>query len=202
MMATLQAQIEATLDEQYPVGGIDHRIISGLGTGEYYECIDGDDFGVILRHVVHAIFDQKRVVGLDVGIIHNVAKMDATIKKGRIHISFVVHVHKPIIAFLNFSYVLINHPQNEGQLGLKKGSLRVEDKTRRFDLKAKTALKAMQTTRIARQELSNLSNVLKKTWPRHLQMIGYDGELTAVHLHIEDTELCISLAGQAKRVSM
>ncbi len=199
--ATLQAQIEATLDEQYPVGGIDDRIISGLQTGEYHERVNAEDFSMILRHVVHTIFDQKRVVGLDVGIVHNVAKMKVSIKKGEIDIAFTVHVHKPIVAFLNFSYVLINHPQKDGQLGLKKGTLRVKDKTRRFDLKAKTALKAMQTTRIARQELSDLSDVIMKTWPRHLHTIGYDGGLTAVRLRVENDVLCIYLEGWAEKDS-
>ncbi len=202
MIAILQAQIEETLDEQHPVGGIDDRIISGLRMGEFYECVNADDFNSILRHVVHTIFDQKRVVGLDVGIVHNVAQMDVSIKKGEIDIAFVVHVHKPIVAFLNFAYILINHPEKEGQLGLKKGSLRVKDKTRRFDLKAKTALKAMQTTKIARQELGNLSDVIKKTWPRHLQTIGYDGELTAVRLHVEGDVLRVSLKGSVEEINM
>ncbi len=200
MTATLQAQIEATLDEQYPVGGIDDRIIRGLQMGKFYERVNAEDFSAILRHVVYTIFDQKRVVGLDVGIVHNVVQMDVTIKKKEIDIAFVVHVHKPIVAFLNFAYVLINHPEKDGHLGLKKGSLRVKDKTRRFDLKAKTALKAMQTTKIARQELSDLSDVIKKTWPRHLQTIGYDGELTAVRLHVEDDALCVSLEGSVEKI--
>ena len=192
---TLRAQIEANLDELYPVGGVDDRIIRGLQVGEYHERINAEDFGVILRHVVHTIFTQKRVAGFDVGIVHNVAQMNVVIKNNAINIKFVVHVHKPIVAFLHFAYVLVNHPRQEGHIALRKGSLKVNDKTRRFDLKAKTALKAMQTTKLARNELSDLSAVIQNTWPLHLQSIGHDGELTAVRLHVEGDVLCVYLEG-------
>ena len=76
----LRAQIETNLDELYPVGGVDDRIIHGLQVGKYHERINAEDFGIILRHIVHTIFAQKRVAGFDVGIIHNVAKMNVTIK--------------------------------------------------------------------------------------------------------------------------
>ncbi len=191
----LRAQIEANLDELYPVGGVDDRIIHGLQDGKYHERINADDFGVILRHVVHTIFAQKRVAGFDVGIVHNVAKMNVIIEDDEIDIAFTVHVHKPIIAFLNFAYVLMNDPQEGGHIALKKGSLKVENKTRRFDLKAKTALKAMQTTKLAQNELSDLSVVIESTWPLHLQTVGYDGEITAVRLHVEDDLLCVFLEG-------
>ena len=194
----LRAQIEANLDELYPVGGVDDRIIHGLQAGAYHERINAEDFGVILRHVVHTIFAQKRVAGFDVGIVHNVAKMNVTIKDNEIDIAFVVHVHKPIIAFLNFAYVLMNDPQDEAHIALKKGSLKVENKTRRFDLKAKTALKAMQTTKLAQNELSDLSVVIENTWPLHLQTLGHDGELTAVRLHVEEDVLCVFLEGSIK----
>ncbi len=191
----LRAQIEANLDELYPVGGVDDRIIHGLQDGTYHERINAEDFGVILRHVVHTIFAQKRVAGFDVGIVHNVAKMNVIIEDDEIDIAFTVHVHKPIIAFLNFAYVLMNDPQEGGHIALKKGSLKVENKTRRFDLKAKTALKAMQTTKLAQNELSDLSVVIESTWPLHLQTVGYDGEITAVRLHVEDDLLCVFLEG-------
>jgi len=197
----LRAQIEANLNELYPIGGVDDRIIRGLQAGMYHERINADDFGIILRHIVHTIFAQKRVAGFDVGIVHNVAKMNVTIKNEEINIAFVVHVNKPIVAFLNFAYVLINDPEEENCLALKKGTLRVEDKTRRFDLKAKTALKAMQTTRLARSELSDLSMVIEKTWPLHLQTLGHDGELTAVRLQIEDDMLSVFLEGSIEGIT-
>lgn len=192
---TLRARIEANLDELYPVGGVDDRIIRGLRGGEYHERMNADDFGVILRHIVHTIFSQKRVAGFDVGIVHNVAKMNVTIANDEIDIAFVVHVHKPIIAFLNFSYVLVNDPENENRIALKEGTLQVENKTRRFDIKAKTALTAMQTTRLAQSELSDLSVVIETTWPLHMQTLGHDGRLTAVNLHIENDALCVFLQG-------
>lgn len=191
----LRAQIEANLDERYPVGGVDDRIIRGLHKGEYHERINADDFGIVLRHIVHTIFSQKRVAGFDVGIIHNVAKMNVTIANNEIDIAFVVHVHKPIVAFLNFAYVLVNDPKKESHIALKKGTLKVENKTRRFDIKAKTALTAMQTTRLAQSELSDLSVVIETTWPLHLRTLGHDGELTAVRLHIENDVLCVFLQG-------
>lgn len=191
----LRAQIEANLDELYPIGGVDDRIIRGLQEGEYQERINADDFGVVLRHIVYTIFSQKRVAGFDVGIVHNVVKMDVTIENNEIDIAFVVHVHKPVVAFLNFAYVLINDPEDETRISLKKGTLKVENKTRRFDIKAKTALTAMQTTKLAQSELSDLSVVIETTWPLHLQTLGHDGELTAVNLHIEDDLLCVFLQG-------
>ena len=59
----------------------------------------------------------------------------------------------------------------------------------------------MQTTRLARNELSDLSIVIENTWPLHLQTLGHDGELTAVHLRIEDDVLCVFLEGSIEGIT-
>jgi len=149
-----------------------------------------------LRNVVYTMFAQQKVAGVDVGLVHNVATMNVDIADGEADIDFIVHIHKPIVAFLEFQYTLINNETTDDSLSLKKGSLRINEKTRRFDLKAKAALTAMNVTRITQHEMNNMTEIIAKTLPPQLlerrQVVG---ELLTVQMTLNETTMNVLLVG-------
>jgi hypothetical protein len=111
-------------------------------------------------------------------------------------VSFVVHIHRPIVAFLEFSYVLANDPAGHpGRIGVKKGTLRVEEKTRRLDLKAKAALAAIDVEGIARRELMDIPGIIVSTLPPQLARLGVIGTITKVELGFQDSHMDLCLEG-------
>jgi antitoxin component of MazEF toxin-antitoxin module len=198
----LRSQIESVIARHYPTDDIETRIADTLiESGEFHEDITAAELAVILRNVVYVMFAQQKVAGVDVGILHNVPIMKVTLAEGQADIEFVVHVHKPIIAFLEFKYALINdHDTSVKRLTVKNGSLRVNEKTRRFDLKAKAALAAMNVPRIARQEMSDTAAVIRRTLPTQLQQKGITGELKEIVLRLNSDTLSIYLQGDFIRL--
>ena len=150
----LRSQIESVTSRRYSTDEIESHIADALvEQGEFHKNITAAELEIILRNVVYVMFAQQKVAGIDVGILHNVPIMKVKLAEGQADVEFVVHVHKPIVAFLEFKYSLINDDDTAvKRIMVKNGSLRVNEKTRRFDLKAKTALAAMNVPRIARQE--------------------------------------------------
>jgi hypothetical protein len=196
----LQAQIESTVSTVYSTTGIEERIAHALlATGEFYENIEPADLEVILRNIVYVMFSRQKVAGRDIDILHNVPIMNVAIDDGQAHIDFVVHIHKPIVVFIEFNYTLINHhDEDEKRLCLKEGSLRIKEKTRRFDVKAKAALTAMNVPKIARQEMSDLTEVICRTLPSQLKKKGVTGELQEIKLSLNEHTLCVYLTGDFK----
>jgi hypothetical protein len=142
------------------------------------------------------MFARQKVAGREIGILHNVPLMQVEINNEEAHVEFVVHIHKPIIVFIEFKYTLVNHEDEDNKcLCLKEGSLRVKEKTRRFDVKAKAALTAMNVPKIARQEMSDLTNVICRTLPDQLRHKGITGQLETIKLSLNDHSLCVSLTG-------
>lgn len=196
----LQAQIESTVTTVYSTAGIEERIAQALlATGEFYENIEPADLEVILRNIVYVVFSRQKLAGRDIDILHNVPIMNVAIDDGQAHIDFVVHIHKPIVVFIEFNYSLINHhDEGEKRLCLKEGSLRIKEKTRRFDVKAKAAMTAMNVPKIARQEMSDLTEVICRTLPDQLQKKGVTGELQEIKLLLNEHTLCVYLTGDFK----
>lgn len=193
----LQAQIEEAAARVYSTDDVEERIARALVTrGEFCEDISSADLEVILRNIVYVMFARQKVAGREIGILHNVPLMQVEINNEEAHVEFVVHIHKPIIVFIEFKYTLVNHEDEDNKcLCLKEDSLRVKEKTRRFDVKAKAALTAMNVPKIARQEMSDLTNVICRTLPDQLRHKGITGQLETIKLSLNDHSLCVSLTG-------
>jgi hypothetical protein len=193
----LQAQIEEAAARVYSTDDVEERIARALVTrGEFCEDISSADLEVILRNIVYVMFARQKVAGREIGILHNVPIMQVEINNEEAHVEFVVHIHKPIIVFIEFKYTLVNHEDEDNKcLCLKEDSLRVKEKTRRFDVKAKAALTAMNVPKIARQEMSDLTNVICRTLPDQLRHKGITGQLETIKLSLNDHSLCVSLTG-------
>ncbi len=193
----LQAQIASTVKTVYSTSDIEGRIAQALlATGEFYENIEAVDLEIILRNIVYFIFARQTVAGRDIDILHNVPIMKIEIDGGQANVDFVVHIHKPIVVFIEFNYTLVNHPDDgEKRLCLKEDSLQIKEKTRRFDVKAKAALTAMNVPKIARQEMSDLTEVICRTLPGQLKKKGVTGKLENIRLSLNDHTLCVYLMG-------
>jgi hypothetical protein len=199
----LQAQIESTVTSVYSTAGIEERIAQALlAKGEFYENIEATDLEIILRNIVYVMFSRQTMAGRDIDILHNVPIMHVEISEEQAHVDFVVHIHKPIIVFIEFEYTLVNHPDDEEKrLCLKEGSLRIKEKTRRFDVKAKAGMTAMNVPKIARQEMSDLTEVIRRTLPAQLKRKGVTGELKNIKLSLNDRTLCVYLMGEFERLA-
>ena len=194
----LQAQIEDAAANVYSAEDIEGRIAQALlAQGEFYENIDVADLEIILRNIVYVMFSRQTMAGRDLDILHNVPVMRAQISEEKAHVEFFVHIHKPIIVFIVFEYTLINCPdENEKRLRLKEGSLRIKEKTRRFDVKAKAGLTAMNVPKIARQQMSDMTEVIRRTLPAQLKRKGVTGKLSKIRLSLNDHTLCVYLLGE------
>ncbi|MDX1616273.1 MAG: hypothetical protein R3300_18315 [Candidatus Promineifilaceae bacterium] len=194
----LRQHIEAVSRRAYSTEEIELRIADSLlHEGRFEADIDGKELAIILRNVVYTMFDRHKLAGLSVGLVHNVPTMRVRLRDREADIYYVVHVHKPIVAFLEFSYTLINDPVAVApRLRLKRGTFRYAEKTRRFDLKAKAALAAVNITGLARQELSNVSQIINQTLPPRLEHHGLNGILNCVELTLNNQSLRVCLEGK------
>ena len=141
----LRSQIEAAAAEKHSTEQIEDMIADSLLTdGQFLGRLDARQLALIMRNVVYNVFDQHKIGGRNLGLIHNVPSMKVAIKESQAQVCFVVHIHRPIVAFLQFKYKLINDPVSIAPaVRLKTGSLSITEHTRRFDLKAKAALAAI-----------------------------------------------------------
>ena len=145
--AKLRRQIAVRLSELYPTSAIEARIAAELlAHGRFEDALDANELEIILRNVIHTLIAEQKVAGIDVSVVHNVHTIEVEIEDGEAHVSCLVHIHSPIVAFVNFAYTLINNEDSGDRIMLKPGTLIVDEKTRRFDLKAKAALGSEQTT--------------------------------------------------------
>ena len=193
----LRAQIEAVAAQQYPSEQIEYKIADELAkTGRFESRISAGELAVILRKLVYTMFSEHTVAGQGVNMVHNVATMQVSINEFQADISFVVHIHKPITAFLKFQYCLINDPVSvRPRLVLKHNTLTIKEHTRRFDLKSKAALAAINIEGIARRELSDPSRIIKATLPTQLEQHGLTGSFTCIEMTLTDQHLDLCLEG-------
>jgi len=159
--------------------------------------MNAKELALILRNLIYVIFSQQQFGGRDVKLVHNVPSMKITIKNHQADVSFLVHIHKPIIAFLTFSYSLLNDPVSAGRnLRIKHGTLKTSQDTRRFDLKAKAALAAIDIDGLAQRELSDPAAIILSTLPRQLRKRGARGEVKSIELFLHEKTLEVCLEGE------
>lgn len=196
----LRNQIEAAAAENYSTKQIDDMIADSLlADGQFQGRLNARELALIMRNVVHTVFDQHKIGGRNVSLIHNVPSMKVAIKESQAQICFVVHIHRPIVAFLQFRYDLINDPVSiTPTVRLKAGSLSITEHTRRFDLKAKAALAAIKIEELARKKLANPTSVICSTLPSQLRQRGATGVITCADLTLADQHLEICLKGLFK----
>ncbi len=196
----LRAQIEAVSAEQFPSDQIEQKIAVELAdSGRFDSRINSDELAVILRSLVYAMFRNHTLAGQGINLIHNVATMRVRINNSQADIRFIVHIHKPITAFLKFKYTLVNDPVSVSpKLTLKRNSLVIEEHTRRFDIKAKAALAAINVENIARRELVDPTRIIRATLPDRLVKHGLSGQFTCVEMALADHHLELCLEGNFK----
>ncbi|HUS93774.1 MAG TPA: hypothetical protein VMZ24_01200 [Patescibacteria group bacterium] len=194
----LRAQIEAASASHYPVTPIEDRIATSLvDSGSFHGFLNAKELALILRNLVYVIFSQQQIGGRGVKLIHNVPNMKIAIKNQQADVSFLVHIHKPIIAFISFSYSLLNDPVSAGRnLRMKHGSLKITQDTRRFDLKAKAALAAVDIDGLARRELADPAAIIVSTLPHQLQKRAVRGEVKSIELCLHEHYLEVGLKGK------
>ncbi len=193
----LRSQIETANRQNFSTQVIEERIVESLcQNGEFNDQIDAHDLAVIMRNIVYTMFGEFKLAGLELNLLHNVPTMKVAVENGEANISYIVHVHKPIVAFLSVQYTIINDAIDDSRkLRLKRGSLVYNERTRRFDLKAKAALAAVNIKNLARKELQDLGLVIAKTLPAQMEQYGVTGEMIRVELHLEGQKLNIWLQG-------
>ena len=107
----VRQQIELTTARYYSTLPVEQRIAAALTQyGEFDEILTVEEFELVLRGIIYWSFAQQTFAGVNVGMVHNVVTMDIEIENFEAHIRCVVHIHKPIIAFIEFDYTLENDP--------------------------------------------------------------------------------------------
>ncbi len=194
----LRGQIEAAKAKQFSTTQIEDKIAQALLVhGRFKDKIDADELATIMRNVVYTIFAEHKVGGREVGLLHNVPTMKVHINNGQAAIGFIVHIHKPIVAFIKFQYTLVNDPVSVyPNLRVKRGSLIIAEHTRRFDIKAKAALAAINVKNLALKELAEPAAIIVATLPSQLERLGLRGNLKTVELALKDHDLEVYLEGE------
>lgn len=175
---------------------IEHRIAASLlADGRFQQDISATDFEAILSNVIYTLISDQKVAGLDVDIAHSIESIDVTIRDGKAHVLCTVHIASPIAAYIEFMYTLENDPDTPQAIRLKAGSLRVKEKTRRFDLKAKAALAAMNVKKITLHEMADMPAIIQHTLPPQLEAQGISGTFSRVGLWFNNHQLHVILEG-------
>jgi hypothetical protein len=197
----LRSQIEAVQAEHYSTTIIEDKIAQALMMhGRFKDKIDGDELATIMRNIVYSIFAGHKIGGRQIDLLHNVPTMKVQINNSQAAIGFIVHIHKPIVAFIKFQYTLINDPVSlYPKLRVKQGSLTISEHTRRFDIKAKAALATINVRSLALKELADPATVINDTLPAQLERFGARGNLKTVELALKDHHLEVYLEGEFKQ---
>jgi hypothetical protein len=193
----LRSQLEVANRQNYSTQAIEEKIAQSLcQQGEFCDQIDASDLAIIMRNIVYTMFGEFKLSGLELKLLHNVPSVKVAIKNGEARMGYTVHIHKPITAFLSFQYAIVNDAIDDSRkLRLKRGSFLYKERTRRFDLKAKAALAAVNIKQLARKELQDLGQVIAKTLPAQMDQYGVSGDLKRVELHLDGQKLNIRLQG-------
>jgi len=192
----LRQQIAQQLAALYPTAPIEARIAKALlENGRFEDDLTADELEIIMRNIVYTLIAEQKVAGFDVDVVHNVQSTQIEIENEEAAVSCIVHIHKPIVAFIHFNYVLENDPTDADSIRLKKGTLKVDEKTRRFDIKAKAALAALNVRKITMHEMQQMARIIERTLPPQLLAQGVSGEFSHVQLVLNDKTLNVSLEG-------
>lgn len=199
-MTSRNAMLRRRIAEQIaqPVEPIEREIAAALlKRGEFRGCLTSDQLSVIMRKVLFTLIAEQKVAGMEVPIVHNVTRMDVDIEDGEARVFCEVHIHRPIIAFIQFRYTLVNDQRTPGKkLCLKDGFLEEKEITRPLDLGARAALAIMGVKHIALAELSDPNAVIQRTLPVQLDQLGFEGVLTRVELELTDNAMQVYVAAK------
>jgi hypothetical protein len=181
---TVRKQIAETIAE--PVAPFEEKIAHTLKEkGEFAGHLNAEQLSIILRKVLFTLVGEQKVAGFDVPITHNVSAMQVTIARREAAVFAEVHVHSPIVAFIQFRYTLENDRRCPGKkLHLKRGQVEVKEVTRPFDLGARAALAILGVKQIALRELSDPNAVIRRTLPQQLARLGFQESLAEVELEL------------------
>ncbi len=199
--AQLRYQIKAAAARESSTESLEQRIAVALcREGQFEGEINAGELAIILRRVVYTLFSSYNFAGLEIQPIHNVPRMKVGIRNGEATIKYLVHLHKPVIAFLNFRYTLINDAVSvDKKIRLKRGSFKYEERTRRLDLKAKAALAAVNIKELAMRELQDVSHAILLTLPDQLKKQAVTGKLERIELNLDKNKMNICLEGVFER---
>jgi hypothetical protein len=171
-----------------PVAPFEEKIAESLKKrGEFQGNLTSEQLSMIMRKVLYTLVAEQKVAGIDLPITHNVSAMKVDIARREANVFAEIHVHSPIIAFIQFRYILENDPRNSNKkLRLKDNCMDVKESTRPFDLGAKAALALMGVRHIALRELTDPNAVIQRTLPPQLERLGFYGLLNRVDLELTD----------------
>ncbi len=179
-----------------PVAPIEQQIADALNEHGIFEAeLNAEELAVIMRKLLYMLVAEQKVVGVEVPIVHNVSKMDISIDDSEAEIACEVHIHSPLVGFIQFCYTLENADDDEdaGRLQLKDNALTVKEITRPMDMAAKLALRIMNVRAIALHELSDLGALIRRTLPEQLQEHGFEGQIDGVQMTLRDDMLAVRL---------
>ena len=196
----LRTQIEAAASQQYPLDAVELKIAASLlEDGRFKGHLNEQELTNVIRNVVYSRFANQRIRGLDIALVHNIPSIRVQLRRKEVHVSFLVHIHRPIIAFLRFRYVLVDDvPPGCKKITMKRGSLTIGKDTRRFDIKAKAALAAIDVEAMARDELADLAGILKGTILDQMKGVGITGEISEIELNVGEGCLDVYLEGDVQ----
>jgi hypothetical protein len=196
----LRTQIEDAANREFSFEAVELKIAAALlEDGKFSGQLDEQELTSVIRNVVYARFADQRIGGRELSLVHNIPAIKVSVSGEEVQVSFLVHLHSPIVAFLRFRYVLINDPSSGlKRIRLKRGSLSVRKDTRRFDLKAKAALAAIDVESIAREELTDLAKILITTLSEQMRDYGIVGDIREMQLTIGDGCVEVYAEGEVK----
>ena len=196
----LRTQIGAAAIQQYPLEAVELKIAASLlEDGRFKGHLNEHELTNIIRNVIYARFANQRIGGRDISLVHNVASIRVHLSNEEVQVSFLVHINSPIIAFLRFRYVLVEDvPPGCKKITMKRGSLSIRKDTRRFDIKAKAALAAIDVEAIARDELAYLAGILKSNLLDQMKYVGISGEISEIELNVGEDCLDVYLEGDVQ----
>lgn len=199
----LKKQIEAVNAQYYSPDEIENRIAQSLvKTGRFEGQLNPGELAIILRNLIYTVFDHHTIAGHGINLVHNIPSMKVRINDCLALISYIVHIHRPITAFIKFRYVLVNDYSSETPtICLKNDTLRVTEQTSRYDVKSKAALAAINIEKLALNELANPSEIILKTLPHRLAFHGVEGDFSCVNLSLIDHKLHVYLEGEFRSIA-
>jgi hypothetical protein len=199
----LRTQIEAAAEQKYPLKAVEMKIAAALlQDGRFEGHLSEEELTSVIRNVVYSRFANQRIAGRDIALVHNIVSIQVKLVEHEVRIGFLVHIHKPIVAFLRFRYTLIDDESpGRNRIILKRGSLKIRKDTRRFDMKSKAALASIDVENIARKELADLCGILKTTFQVQLEEAGIVGEIGDIQLSVGEgcLEVCLEADVRAKQ---
>ena len=191
----VREQVAARIEQE--TRSVEERIAEALRKrGRFAGELTAAELEPILSNVVFMLVGNQRLAGIDVPIVHNISRIQVSIQKQQATVMCEVHIHAPIVAFIQFRYQLENDPRQTGKLRLKGGTVQVTETTRRLDLAAKAALRMLNVRGIALHELRDPNDVIRRTLPPQLRDHGIDLRLESIDLTFtEGDTLHVTLKG-------